>query len=249
MSFPFTYIFVESRLLARKILAHNSLNSNRQAAMTIATRPDIKTRKPASSGISEDILSPAMRDFWTGMHFLHRYAGRSHADIEAIGRNNLRLLHNSLLVDTHYRAILAEAGRDTSQHGLPVPRKLFSSVEINAEIVTMQEDSSLCLATQANQLCLLMVLSGRATLDGIKKRPPTISLKMHRWLTRKNPRSPQILKSQDVVWEKTSSSEPQVLTAASNACVLLRVRLPLSSLSAPSDIYRQAPKPRIAAVG
>jgi len=217
--------------------------------MTIATTSSIKTRNAASAGISESLLSPAMRDFWAGMRFLHRYAARCHADTEAIGRDNLRLLHNTLMADSNYRAILAEAGRCISQRGLAVSHKLFSTVEINAEIFSMRQGGSLRLASQPNHLSLLMVLSGRAAHSGVKGKPQTFSRKMHRWLTGSNDQSPHILKSEDVIWEKQSGTEPHVLTTTSNVCVVLRVRLPLASLSASGDVPHRKPIPRIAAAG
>jgi hypothetical protein len=217
--------------------------------MTIAMTSSVKTRNVASAGISESILTPAMRDFWAGMRFLHRYAARCHADTEAIGRNNLRLLHNTLMADTHYRAILAEAGRCISQRGLPVSHKLFSTVEINAEILSLRQGGSLRLSSQLNQLSLLMVLSGRANHIGAEDKPQSFSRKMHRWLTRSNDESPHILKSEDVIWEKQSGTGPHVMTATSNVCVVLRVRLPLSALSATGCMPDQKPSQRIAVAG
>ena len=203
-------------------------------------------RNHAAIGISESVLTPAMRDFLAGMHFLHRYAARCHADAEIIGRDNLRLLHRTLMGDAHYRTALAEAMRSSSQRGLPVSRKLFTAVEIEAEIVSLQQDSALRLTDHPNQMGLLMMLSGRAHLTGNTPRPQTFSRKMHGWLTGSKP----ALKSQDVIWEKQNGPEPQTLIATANNCVLLRVRLPLPTFSmSGDDIPRRQVGQRIAAAG
>lgn len=221
--------------------------------MTLATTSNAKTRHDAPIDISTDSLAPAMRDFWAGMRFLHRYAARCHADAKTIGRDNLRLLHANLLADAHYRAMLAEAGRCNSLRGLPVSRKLYDSSEINAEIFSLRQGCTLQLAPHSNQLGLLMVLSGRAVHVAapsvIHGNPQSFSGKMHRWLRGSNSASAQTLRSEDIVWESSCAPEPQTLTATTDVCVVLRVRLPLSTFSASVDIYRQQPASRMALVG
>jgi hypothetical protein len=177
------------------------------------------------------ILGSAMNDFWSGMQFLLRYGARCNANADSIGQNNLRLLHQTLLGDSHYRAALVDARRESLRHGLPSYRTLYHSPKIRADMVTLQKGGSLPVIPQEHSLHLLLSISGKTSMHDTSPQAPAPARRFPSYW----PRPARHLKPNDVLWVRPSGCVPRLLTAVSKSCVLLSLLLPLNSLLPPPE--------------
>jgi hypothetical protein len=197
------------------------MNSNQNLAYAY----DAASRDERLAAPTPGILGSAMNDFWSGMQFLLRYGARCNANAESIGQNNLRLLHQTLLGDSHYRAALAAARRESLRHALPSYHTLYQSAKMRADMVTLQKGGSLPVIPQAHSLHLLLSISGKARMNDTN--PPAMAP------TRRFPnywsRPARHLKPNDVIWVRHNGRVPRLLTAVSKTCVLLSLLLPLDA--------------------
>ncbi len=162
------------------------------------------------------------REFAAGMEFLRRYGPHNTANASAIGRDNLRLLHRSLLRKANYRHQINQASKKTQRYGRPGKATLIDSNQLSAQLISLPIKSSIQLIVRAGERGMFMILVGSASTSG----QPASHTRFHWWprcWPLSQPADAHSLKTDDIICITHNPSNPCILSTHSKACVVLAV--------------------------
>ena len=168
----------------------------------------------------------AWREFTAGMEFLRRYSGHNTANAGVIGRDNLRLLHRSLLQDDGYRELLKSLRRKIRHQALPLRLDLTASQALCAHLISMPTESRIRLCTRPGHLSMFIVLHGAA-----HTQPRASTVRHHSWwhpgwqLGRRRDAESRPLHVEDII--STAHGNGDTLVAGKKHCILLAVLMPM----------------------
>lgn len=199
----------------------------KRLATTATPQKAIAPMKSHPTNMQNPPRHAAWGAFQAGMQILQRYANKSTADPVAIAKANLQLLHQSLLADSAYQETLKAANSATPAGGFPTSHALLATRELQAELITLQEDIVIQLTARQQGIAMLMPITGRASIDLEKDQPP--QRHSHWWRCLGQPKLKRSLKNGDVVLVSPGQSKGHILSAKGNSCVLFSVFLPVTA--------------------
>lgn len=197
---------------------------------------------PPHQAMSDEI-SAEWREFIAGMEFLHRYGTHNTANARAIGRDNLRLLHRSLLQKADYQQAIHHAGQQVRQQSLPNKTTLIVSHQLSAQLISLPVGSSIQLVARAREQAMFMIINGSANTAN----PAASHHQSHwwspKWLLGQSTATPSLtLKTNDIICIPQGQPNPCVLSAQKKHCIILAVfnaQTPMQSTPLP----QQQPRP------
>lgn len=169
----------------------------------------------------------AWRAFQSGMQILQRYASSSPADIDAIAKSNLQLLHRSLSQNAQYVNEIENIMNDSSRNGLPALRCIYACQGFTADLLTLKTHTSLKLVAWPEHytMYLLIVGSAQITANDINHRPAG-----HWWNYITSKGINQHLRNGTVIIPSINQPSRKI-TAFRKDCILLRVQMQLTTMS------------------
>ncbi len=180
---------------------------------------------PATKTQQQD-MPIAWREFAAGMEFLRRYGAHNTANTNAISRDNLRLLHRSLLQDNTYRRQVHSAQKRMPQYGHPTRTTLLATSRLSAQLIHIPANSNIRLSVRPTELAMLMILSGSLSTDSQLAAQTQASWWSRGWYLNRRPK-PGIcqLKSDDIICIKQPrpDNDPRLLATGKKSCVVLAV--------------------------
>lgn len=198
--------------------------------MNSNTSAQTSTRKSAALPHTRQPEIPAAwREFSAGMEFLRRYGTRNTGNTGAIGRDNLRLLHRSLLQDNAYRSQVKNARKQMSQYAQPCKTPLLASSQLSAQLISIPADNSIQLSVRPGELGMLMIISGSlSTTPQLATQPQPPSNWFRGWpLTHRGNPDLKQFKADDIFYitppEADSDPNSRRLSTHKKSCVILAV--------------------------
>lgn len=187
------------------------------------------TRQPSRLH-SASTTHAAWSAFRDGMQVLQRYACHSAADSAAIAKDNMRLLHKSLLDDPRYRQRLKQANGNIAK--LSALHALLATQGLRADLITVQKGHFIRLSPHRGKLSMFMAISGKAIIEQTTQSTDQSAPSPQRkpWWTRlkHDNQTERTLRNGDVMLVSPGRNEGNVLTAQERSCVILSVSLPLA---------------------
>jgi len=211
-------------LKIRGILAQLAMNSN-------TAEPALSLREPAPMAHAWKSDDPAAwREFAAGMAFLRRYSSHNTGDPDVIGRNNLRLLHRSLLQDSGYRQLLKTARRGLARQALPFRFDLTASEQLQAHLISIPPQSCIRLASRPGYLGMFLLIHGAAST--IERKPA--GARRGRWpfpwqRRRQQHAKRRHLRPDDIVCIAHGNTDTEALITGRKPCIVLAVFTPLQT--------------------
>lgn len=165
----------------------------------------------------------AWKAFQAGMHILQRYAHHSPADIHAIATSNLRLLHQSLSCEAQYNNSIENIRYEGSKTGLPGSRRLYTDRRLIADVLTLQDGTSINLTTLPHCYAMYLLISGSAQLD---TKNETGQSAQHWWERLGVNGHKRCLRNGAVIIRSGKQETDRLVTCGKN-CLLLRINIPI----------------------
>jgi len=82
-----------------------------------------------------------------------------------VTKSNLRLLHQSLSCDAQYSNNIEDIQREGAKSGQPGSRRLYADQGFTADLLTLQDGTSINLTTLPQCYAMYLLISGSAQLD------------------------------------------------------------------------------------
>jgi len=222
-----------------KIVTQISRNSNRyqeqsrnQATHMITTQkiagfpPSPFVIHSNEASVAASSLS-AWKAFQAGMQMLQRYANRSPIDIDTVAKSNLQLLHQSLSDDTHYINNIEHIWREGARSGQPTLRRLYADQGLTADLLALQDGTSINLAALPQHYTMYLLISGHARFDVENENSSPVR---HWWDRIGSYSNKNCLRSGDVIIRSYKQENNRLIASGKN-CLLLRVHTPTEEAS------------------
>ncbi len=172
--------------------------------------------------------------FQDGMDILNRYAGRSGANSTLIAKENLRLLHDTLLADPSYRERLTTAENEAPENGSAL-YNLFNSQGFCADLITLEPGCYIHISNNDLYSQMYMLIDGEASiinatsLHEANNQPARHLSTQHKswWNRLRHSSNKNICKQRDVILIGHNGQVEKTLSALEHHCMLLKISLPI----------------------
>jgi len=203
----------------------NIMKNGLQESVEFSSKSRRKSSSPDDCGHTDH---PAWKAFLAGMQVLQRYANRSTVSIQAVAESNLRLLHRSLRFNKDYRREVENLLHDTPADGLPVLRHLYTCQGLSADLLALQDGTSINLTSLPQSYAMYLLIAGNAQLESANPEETSAKSRARQawWQRIIFGGKSNILRNGDAII-RCIDQKPVRLTGFGKSCLLLRVRTPM----------------------